>query len=196
MNRGDDPGAVPSARWMPPWTRDRGATGGNSKSSHLGPQGGPEHRSDEGVRVVAPALVHRMRPMVGTTERILRHTSLAATAKIRQRTEDRLRALATSRADIPQRLAEFEFEWDIERVLFLGASIMSLVGFVLAALFGPGWLAIPVAIVTFLFVHATHGWAPPLPVLRRLGLRTMREIDDERAALRAIEAGRASSDAA
>jgi polyferredoxin len=124
--------------------------------------------------------------MVGTTERILRHTSPFATERIRQRTEDRLRALATSRADIPERLAALEFEWDIERCIFMGASIMSLLSFLLALLFGWGWLLIAVVISTFLLVHATHGWAPPLPILRRLGVRTMREIDDERAALRAM----------
>jgi hypothetical protein len=38
----------------------------------------------------------------------------------------------------------------------------------------------------FLFQHAVQGWCPPVPILRRLGYRTAREIDDERAALKAL----------
>jgi hypothetical protein len=41
-------------------------------------------------------------------------------------------------------------------------------------------------VTAFLFQHALQGWCPPVPVLRRLGFRTMREIDTERYALKAI----------
>jgi hypothetical protein len=35
----------------------------------------------------------------------------------------------------------------------------------------------------FLLQHGLQGWCPPLPVLRRLGVRTQREIDAEKYAL-------------
>ena len=38
----------------------------------------------------------------------------------------------------------------------------------------------------FLFQHALQGWCPPVPVLRRLGFRTVYEIDRERFSLKAI----------
>jgi hypothetical protein len=41
-------------------------------------------------------------------------------------------------------------------------------------------------VLTFLFQHAVQGWCPPLPVLRRLGVRTRKEIDRERYALKAL----------
>jgi hypothetical protein len=34
--------------------------------------------------------------------------------------------------------------------------------------------------------HATQGWCPPVPVFRRLGIRTQTEIDHERYALKAL----------
>jgi hypothetical protein len=35
----------------------------------------------------------------------------------------------------------------------------------------------------FFLQHAIQGWCPPLPVLRRLGFRTVQEIEEERAIL-------------
>jgi hypothetical protein len=38
----------------------------------------------------------------------------------------------------------------------------------------------------FLLQHAVQGWCPPLPLLRRLGVRTADEINEERYALKAL----------
>ena len=38
----------------------------------------------------------------------------------------------------------------------------------------------------FLLQHAVQGWCPPVPVFRRLGVRTQTEIDEERYALKAL----------
>jgi len=40
--------------------------------------------------------------------------------------------------------------------------------------------------VSFCLQHALQGWCPPLTLFRRLGIRTQREIDDERTALKAL----------
>ena len=45
---------------------------------------------------------------------------------------------------------------------------------------------LPALVTAFLFQHAIQGWCPPLPILRRMGYRTMREIDIERTALKAL----------
>lgn len=34
--------------------------------------------------------------------------------------------------------------------------------------------------------HGLLGWCPPLPVLRRLGVRTSRKVSDERFALKSL----------
>jgi hypothetical protein len=42
------------------------------------------------------------------------------------------------------------------------------------------------AVLGFLLQHATQGWCPPVSVLRRRGVRTRREIEAERYALKAL----------
>jgi len=45
---------------------------------------------------------------------------------------------------------------------------------------------LPTVVLSFLLLHAIQGWCPPVPVLRRLGIRTREEIDRERYALKAL----------
>jgi len=51
---------------------------------------------------------------------------------------------------------------------------------------GRRWLVLPALVSGFLLQHALQGWCPPVPVLRRLGFRTMAEIDRERYALKTL----------
>ena len=91
-----------------------------------------------------------------------------------------------TRAEGACRIAELEKEWDIERVLQLGAASLSLTGLALAAVKNKAWFLLPTAVLSFLFLHAVQGWCPPIPVLRRLGVRTREEIERERYALKAL----------
>lgn len=88
--------------------------------------------------------------------------------------------------DILQRLYELEREWDIERVLEMMASSISLTALILGKAVNKRWFIFPAVVLSFLLVHAAQGWCPPLPILRRLGFRTRQEIDRERYALKAI----------
>jgi hypothetical protein len=45
---------------------------------------------------------------------------------------------------------------------------------------------VPAVVTTFLLQHALQGWCPPVPFFRKRGVRTMREIDTERYALKAL----------
>jgi len=65
---------------------------------------------------------------------------------------------------------------DIERCLEAMAPTASLVGLCLGLTVNRKWLALPIGIQAFLLVHALQGWAPPIPILRRLGVRTAAEI--------------------
>ena len=87
---------------------------------------------------------------------------------------------------IDRRLRELDQEWDIERTLEANAATLAFTGVVLGAAVDKRWLALPALVTAFLFQHALQGWCPPIPVLRRLGFRTMREIDTERYALKAL----------
>lgn len=90
--------------------------------------------------------------------------------------------------EIPRRLRELDEEWDIERALEANAATLAFAGSVLGATVNRKWLFLPMAVTGFLLQHAVQGWCPPLPLLRRLGFRTVREIEAERDALRKIRA--------
>src|SRR5204863_859465 len=82
------------------------------------------------------------------------------------------------------RIDELDREWDIERVLETNASCLALLGVGLAATVNRKWLALSAGVLGFLLLHGVQGWCPPLPVLRRAGVRTRAEIDRERFALK------------
>ena len=88
---------------------------------------------------------------------------------------------------IEQKLQELDQEWDTERMLMTNASILALSGLALGVFVSRKWLLLPGAVLPFLLQHAVQGWCPPLPVLRRaLGVRTRKEIDREKFALKAL----------
>jgi hypothetical protein len=100
--------------------------------------------------------------------------------------EARIRWYAERPEEIGARLQQLDQEWDVERTLEANAAALAFSGVVLAGAVDRRWLALPALVTAFLFQHATQGWCPPLPVLRRLGFRTMREIDTERTALKVL----------
>lgn len=121
-----------------------------------------------------------------TAERVPRHTRPSINEKIAERTMERVRYFAAKPGEIAQRLRELDREWDTERVLETNASVLAFVGVLLGAFVHQLWLLLPALVTAFLFQHAVQGWCPPLPILRRLGVRTAREIETERIALKRI----------
>jgi hypothetical protein len=85
-------------------------------------------------------------------------------------------------AAVRQRLEDLDHEWDIERVLEVNASAIALSG-VLLSIRDRRFLLIPIVVLSFLLQHAIQGWCPPLPIFRKLGVRTRKEIDREKFAL-------------
>jgi hypothetical protein len=90
------------------------------------------------------------------------------------------------REKIARRIRELDEEWDIERILQAMASSLSLSGIMLGATVDRRWFVLPSLVLSFLLVHAIQGWCPPIPLLRRLGIRTREEIGRERYALKAL----------
>lgn len=121
-----------------------------------------------------------------TSERVKRSTSRNVNRDI----EDGIRDSIAWHMEHPQhigtRLKALDREWDTERALEANASLLAFTGTLLAATHDERWLAVPAVVTAFLFQHAIQGWCPPLPILRRLGFRTAREIDAERTALKAL----------
>jgi len=86
---------------------------------------------------------------------------------------------------IDQRIEELEKEWDIERVLELNAASLALSG-VLLGLRDQRWTILSGVVGAFLIQHAIQGWCPPIVLFRALGIRTQKEIDQEKYTLKAI----------
>lgn len=87
---------------------------------------------------------------------------------------------------IARRIEELDREWDIERVLQMNAATLALTGLALGLTVNRKWLLLPGIVLPFLLQHALQGWCPPLPLLRRLGVRTRGEIDREKYALKPL----------
>ncbi|MDN3721858.1 hypothetical protein QW131_28495, partial [Roseibium salinum] len=101
--------------------------------------------------------------------------------RLRRETEDRVAYFARHPDEIDARLDELDGEWDIERTLEANASVLGFAGVALGAGVDRRWLALPALVTGFLFFqHAVQGWCPPVPVMRRLGIRTASEIGEER----------------
>lgn len=122
-----------------------------------------------------------------TDERVPANTAYEINLRIRRKMEQRLTQLTANDKDaITRRLLELEQEWDIERVLEANAATVVLASATLAVVEDRRWGWLTAAVGVFLLQHAVQGWCPPLPVLRRLGVRTAREINEERLALRIL----------
>jgi hypothetical protein len=122
-----------------------------------------------------------------TVERVPNQTDQAVNERIRRTTEQNIAKLKhAGPSAIARRLRELDAEWDIERLLEANAASACLIGLGLGATVDRRWFALPAVVATFLLQHAVQGWCPPLPVFRRLGVRTASEIDYERYALKAL----------
>src|SRR5690349_17480044 len=121
-----------------------------------------------------------------TATRVTDQTPPEANEQIRHQIELNIAYFTEHPEQIRQRLMELDREWDIERVLETASAGLSLAGLTLGLLVRRRWLLIPVLVQAFMLQHALHGWCPPLPALRRMGVRTSDEINSERYALKAI----------
>jgi hypothetical protein len=120
-----------------------------------------------------------------TRTRVEDNTSEEANLRIRRQTEANVLYYSRRIDEIDRRLCELEQEWDIERSLEANAAVVILGGLVIGV-FRPRWRLFPLVASAFLLQHALEGWCPPVELMRRLGIRTAREIHQERVALRLL----------
>jgi len=121
-----------------------------------------------------------------TVQRVADNTENAVNERILEQTVQRVLYYSRHRAEIGDRLRQLDREWDIERLLETNASALAFLGILLGSLGSRRWLRLSAVVTAFLFQHAVQGWCPPIPLLRRLGVRTAREIEVERIALKAL----------
>ena len=122
-----------------------------------------------------------------TVDRVPRNTAAHVNEEVRRRTEADVRRYAAQGPEaIDRRLRELDEEWDIERYLETLAPSFTLAGMALGLTVSKKFFVLPFVVQAFFLQHALQGWCPPVPLFRRLGIRTAREIDHERYALKAL----------
>jgi hypothetical protein len=120
-------------------------------------------------------------------DRVRSNTATQVNERIDAEIAERVKFYAEQPANrISQRIRELEKEWSMERLLETNASTLALMGIVLAATANKKWLWLSGGVLGFLLLHGVQGWCPPLPALRRLGVRTRGEIDKEKYALKTL----------
>lgn len=127
-----------------------------------------------------------MRLVSPTAHRVEEHTPDRINERIACRTDDRLAYYKQHPQLIEARLRDLDREWDVERWLQLNSAAVTLAGLGLAVFKDRRWLLLPVTVQAFFLQHTIRGWCPPLPLIRKMGVRTMGEIEEERRALRAV----------
>jgi hypothetical protein len=140
------------------------------------------------------------------TDRVRRHTAPYVNEQIDRLTRASIAEHRAAGSEaVQRRLTELDHEWDVDRALMVNFAIAGGVSFALGLtryaqtpLLGSrrkGFLYFFGAQLTFLLVHGVVGWCPPAVVFRRLGFRTQREIEVERAGLRELSSAREATTA-
>lgn len=120
---------------------------------------------------------------------IRQRTSDASNARIDRATRRAIDEFDDSPERIRARLHQLDREWDVDRALMLNFAILGTItasltirGVHRTGRLG-GWALLLGTQLSFLAYHAIRRWCPPMPVFRRLGFRSDREICAERSAL-------------
>jgi hypothetical protein len=108
-----------------------------------------------------------------------------ADERIRRQLEVNVAYYARRLDRIEERLKDLEAEWDVERTTAVGAGLASLAGLAFG-LFSKKWALLSAGAVALLIAQAADGCCGAMPGLRCLGVRTRREIEQERYALKAL----------
>jgi hypothetical protein len=125
--------------------------------------------------------------MTVSPDRIRARTAASVLRRIDEDTQRRVEALAAAGpVAIADRLHDLDREWDTDRTIELEASTMALAELALGIFARPAFLAIPAIVGGAVLAHAVTGWYPLLPLFRRLGTRSAREIERERHAVKAL----------
>lgn len=127
------------------------------------------------------SIASTIRAQIPKEDRVRAQTDPEIDRKIDAELERRLRFYSVQdKQTLTQRIEELNREWDVERVLEANASSLVLMSIVLGITGRRKWFVLPVLVSSFMLMHAVKGWCPPVPLLRRLGVRTRFEIEQER----------------
>jgi hypothetical protein len=121
-----------------------------------------------------------------TTKRVALHTNRKINKQIEQKTLAYLtKYLNASYEELTGRLEELSREWDTERVLETNDGMLIFISSILGITTRkPPWFIITGVTGFFLAQHALQGWCLLTPIIRKLGIRTAEEINQEKIAIK------------
>ncbi len=115
------------------------------------------------------------------------HASEEVNRRIDEKVERCVRHMAQQdRLGMSGYLDRLEREWDLNRAVSVGASAVAALGLLLSWKDGRGWRVLSGVAVGLLLQHGLLGFGPLGMVARALGVRTRREIDVEKFAIKAL----------
>lgn len=116
-----------------------------------------------------------------TSERVELNTNAKVNEKIGEKTLKNIANYTNkSNEEINSRIKELNKEWDIERFLETNAASAVVLSTILGFTVNKKWFSVSGIAGGFLLEHALQGWCPPVPIFRRLGIRTSSEINYEK----------------
>lgn len=119
-----------------------------------------------------------------TSKRVAQNTSSFINDEIRDQTIENLNAFQYAGEEgISDRIDCLDAEWDTERLLETNAAIMIIISSLLGTK-NKYWNIMSLTVAAFLLQHALQGWCPPLPIIRKMGIRTAEEVNHEKIALK------------
>jgi hypothetical protein len=121
------------------------------------------------------------------TDRVRQNTPPRINNRIDEATMKRVWDFARkSPEEITIRIQALDREWDLERVLETGAAGAALTGVALSGLKSRFWLLLPAAVLASLLQHSLTRRSTAVRFVRGWGVRTRREIEAEKYALRML----------
>jgi predicted phage tail protein len=124
---------------------------------------------------------------VATTHRVEASTDDSLNEQFDQQLKANIEKYANATAaELDQRLAELDREWNVERIIEMQAPTAIALGAILGATVNRKWYVSAIVAASMVILHNVQGWYPLLPLLRRFGIRSQNEIEQERSALRAL----------
>lgn len=136
---------------------------------------------DENERAKNKSLIKKIKNIFPkSTSRVQNHTNTKINDDIYKETLLNVgRYMNKSNEDISVRIEELEKEWDVERILETNAASVILSGIVLGSTVNKKWYVLSGVAAAFLLQHALQGWCPPVPIIRKMRVRTPSEIHEE-----------------
>jgi hypothetical protein len=123
-----------------------------------------------------------------STDAVRTHAPEEVNKRIDERVERCVRHMAQQdRAEISRYLERLEREWDLTRAVTVVGSLVAVLGLWLARQDGGRWRILGAVAAGLLLQHGLLGFGPLAELVRAIGgVRTRREIDLEKFALKAL----------